>query len=111
MKETTHKVAKNSSTVHDWFCPSVSGSSGRSSPRVSINLMFYLSPNCTVFDNYTHLQINMIFKVAENPSTDHDRFQPFWGSSGRRSPRVFGNLMFCLKASCTKLANIHSFAN
>ncbi|KER20646.1 hypothetical protein T265_10854 [Opisthorchis viverrini] len=25
-------------------------------------------------------------KVAENPSTAYDRFRPFWGSSGRRSP-------------------------
>ncbi|KER22148.1 hypothetical protein T265_09681 [Opisthorchis viverrini] len=31
-------------------------------------------------------------KVAENPSTAHDRFRPFWGSSGRRSPRASVNL-------------------
>ncbi|KER27439.1 hypothetical protein T265_13803, partial [Opisthorchis viverrini] len=30
---------------------------------------------------------------------------PFWGSSGRRSPRVSVNLMFYLKPNCTELAN------
>ncbi|KAG5444612.1 hypothetical protein CSKR_100713 [Clonorchis sinensis] len=43
---TTHKVAENSSTAHDRSRPSW-GSSGRRSPRVSINLMFYLNPNWT----------------------------------------------------------------
>ncbi|KER22729.1 hypothetical protein T265_14798, partial [Opisthorchis viverrini] len=43
MKETTHKVAENCSTAHDRFRPSW-GSSGRHSPRVSVNLMFYLNP-------------------------------------------------------------------
>ncbi|KAG5450804.1 hypothetical protein CSKR_101411 [Clonorchis sinensis] len=33
----------------------------RCSPRVSINLMFYLNPSCTDFDKYTHLQINLVF--------------------------------------------------
>ncbi|KAG5443317.1 hypothetical protein CSKR_107291 [Clonorchis sinensis] len=37
----TH-VAENSSTAHDRFRPSW-GSSGRRSPRVSVNLMFYLN--------------------------------------------------------------------
>ncbi|KER28131.1 hypothetical protein T265_04967 [Opisthorchis viverrini] len=60
-KETTHKVAENSSTAHDRFRPSTSGSSGRRSPRVSVNLMIYLNPNSTVFEKYTHLQINMVF--------------------------------------------------
>ncbi|KER30578.1 hypothetical protein T265_13161, partial [Opisthorchis viverrini] len=44
-KETTHKVAENSSTAHDRFRPSW-GSSGRRSPRVCVNLMFYLNSNC-----------------------------------------------------------------
>ncbi|KAG5452830.1 hypothetical protein CSKR_109003 [Clonorchis sinensis] len=66
-------VAENSSTAHDRFRPSTSGSSGRRSPRVSVNLMFYLNPNWTVFEKYTHLQINL---VAENSLTDHDRFIP-----------------------------------
>ncbi|KER33578.1 hypothetical protein T265_00676 [Opisthorchis viverrini] len=48
-KETTHKVAENSSKAHDRFRPSW-GSSGRRSPRVSVNLMIYLNPNCTVFE-------------------------------------------------------------
>ncbi|KER34201.1 hypothetical protein T265_00064 [Opisthorchis viverrini] len=38
MKGATHRVAKNSSTAHDRFRPSW-GSSGRRSPRVSINLI------------------------------------------------------------------------
>ncbi|KER20629.1 hypothetical protein T265_10866 [Opisthorchis viverrini] len=42
-KETTHEVAENSSTAHDWFRPS-SSSSGRLSPQVSVNLMSYLNP-------------------------------------------------------------------
>ncbi|KAG5444929.1 Arrestin [Clonorchis sinensis] len=41
------QVAENSSTAHDRFRPSW-GSSGRRSPRVSVNLMFYLNPNWTV---------------------------------------------------------------
>ncbi|KER32635.1 hypothetical protein T265_01322 [Opisthorchis viverrini] len=52
----THKVAENSSAAHDRFRPSASSSSGRWSPRVSVNLMFYLNPNRTVFEKYTHLQ-------------------------------------------------------
>ncbi|KER30853.1 hypothetical protein T265_02784 [Opisthorchis viverrini] len=40
IKETTHKVAENSPTAHDRFHPSW-GSSGRHSPRVSVNLMLY----------------------------------------------------------------------
>ncbi|KAG5455066.1 hypothetical protein CSKR_104572, partial [Clonorchis sinensis] len=41
-------VAENSSTAHVRFRRSW-GSSGRRSPRVSVNLMFYLNPNWTVF--------------------------------------------------------------
>ncbi|KAG5454039.1 hypothetical protein CSKR_102045 [Clonorchis sinensis] len=41
-------VAENPSTAHDRFRPSW-GSSGRRSPRVPVNLMFYLNPNWTVF--------------------------------------------------------------
>ncbi|KAG5442301.1 hypothetical protein CSKR_109882 [Clonorchis sinensis] len=52
-------VAENSSTAHDRFRPSSSGSSGRRSPRVSVNLMFYLNPNWSVFEKYTNLQINL----------------------------------------------------
>ncbi|KER33716.1 hypothetical protein T265_00404, partial [Opisthorchis viverrini] len=40
-RETTHKVAENSSTAHDRFRPSW-GSSGGRSPRVSVSLAFYL---------------------------------------------------------------------
>ncbi|KER33185.1 hypothetical protein T265_00884 [Opisthorchis viverrini] len=46
--------------AHDRFRPSW-GSSGRRSPRVSVNLMIYLNPNCTVFEKSTHLQIDLVF--------------------------------------------------
>ncbi|KAG5446243.1 hypothetical protein CSKR_102969 [Clonorchis sinensis] len=60
-------VAENSSTAHDRFRPSW-GSSGRRSPRVSVNLMFYLNPNCTHFDKPTHLQIDFVF-ARDSPGT------------------------------------------
>ncbi|KER23866.1 hypothetical protein T265_08333 [Opisthorchis viverrini] len=71
MKETTHKVAENSSTAHDRFRPSC-GSSGRRIPRVSFNLMIYLNPNWTVFEKYTHLQIDLIhfIRYAEFSTID-----------------------------------------
>ncbi|KER29274.1 hypothetical protein T265_13417, partial [Opisthorchis viverrini] len=60
IKETIHKVAENSSTAQDRFRPSWD-SSGRHSPRVSVNLMIYLNQNWTAFEKYTHLQINLVF--------------------------------------------------
>ncbi|KAG5445570.1 hypothetical protein CSKR_106924 [Clonorchis sinensis] len=53
--------AENSSTAHDRF-RSFWDSSGRSSPRVSVNLMFYLNLNWADFDKYTHLQINLFLQ-------------------------------------------------
>ncbi|KAG5450666.1 hypothetical protein CSKR_108784, partial [Clonorchis sinensis] len=53
--------------THNRFRPSW-GSSGRSSPRVSVNLMFYLIPNWTVFEKYTHLHINLVF-ARDSPGT------------------------------------------
>ncbi|KER20603.1 hypothetical protein T265_10883 [Opisthorchis viverrini] len=51
-------------------------------------------------------------KVAENSSTADDRFRRCWGSSGRRSPRIFVNAMFYSKPNCTKLAKCtHSQTN
>ncbi|KER20379.1 hypothetical protein T265_15326, partial [Opisthorchis viverrini] len=50
IKETTNKAAENASTAHNRFRPS-SGSSGRRSPRLSGNLIFYLNQNWTVFEN------------------------------------------------------------
>ncbi|KAG5454532.1 hypothetical protein CSKR_104886 [Clonorchis sinensis] len=50
-----HQIAENSSTAHDRLRPSW-GSSGTCSPRVSVNLMFYLNPNWTDFEKYTNLQ-------------------------------------------------------
>ncbi|KER29674.1 hypothetical protein T265_03777 [Opisthorchis viverrini] len=47
-------------STHDWFRPS-GGSSGRRTPRISVNLTFNLNPNWTVFEKYTHLQINLVF--------------------------------------------------
>ncbi|KAG5447552.1 hypothetical protein CSKR_101326 [Clonorchis sinensis] len=51
---TTHKVAESSSAAHDRFRPSW-GSSGSRNPRVFVNLMFYLKPNCTESAESTHL--------------------------------------------------------
>ncbi|KAG5440988.1 hypothetical protein CSKR_109694 [Clonorchis sinensis] len=67
IKETTHKVAENSSTAHDRFRTSW-GSSGRRSPRVSVNLMFYLNPNWTVFEKYTYLQIDLVLTGGSTES-------------------------------------------
>ncbi|KAG5444159.1 hypothetical protein CSKR_101649 [Clonorchis sinensis] len=58
--KTTHKVAENSSTAHKGFRSSW-GPSGRRSSRVSVNLMFFLNPNWTECEKYTHLQINLVF--------------------------------------------------
>ncbi|GAA57081.1 hypothetical protein CLF_112111, partial [Clonorchis sinensis] len=41
------------------------GSSGKRSP---VNLKFYLNPNWTDFDKYTHLQINLVF-AGDSPET------------------------------------------
>ncbi|KER31368.1 hypothetical protein T265_02415 [Opisthorchis viverrini] len=54
IKETTHKFAENSSTAHGQLRPSW-GSSGGRSPRVSINLMFYLNSTSTLFESHTAL--------------------------------------------------------
>ncbi|KAG5449641.1 hypothetical protein CSKR_104126, partial [Clonorchis sinensis] len=40
----------------------VYSSSDRRSPRISVNLTFYLNPNWTDFDKYTQLQINLILR-------------------------------------------------
>ncbi|KER31742.1 hypothetical protein T265_12926, partial [Opisthorchis viverrini] len=53
IKETIHKLAENSSTAYNQFRLSWD-SPGRHSPRVSVNLTFYLSPNGTSFDKYTY---------------------------------------------------------
>ncbi|KAG5441154.1 hypothetical protein CSKR_102750 [Clonorchis sinensis] len=60
-QRTTHRVAENSWTAHDRFRPSW-GSPGRRSPRVFVNLMFYLKPNCTKLANYTHLKANLVLR-------------------------------------------------
>ncbi|KAG5449782.1 hypothetical protein CSKR_100583 [Clonorchis sinensis] len=60
----TLRVAENSLTAHDRFRP-FWGSSGRHSPQVSVNLMFYLKPNCMVLAKYTHLQLSDNKHVTE----------------------------------------------
>ncbi|KAG5441517.1 hypothetical protein CSKR_109768 [Clonorchis sinensis] len=35
----------------------------RRSPQVSVNIMFYLKPNCTKLANYTHLQTILILNA------------------------------------------------
>ncbi|KER30052.1 hypothetical protein T265_13248, partial [Opisthorchis viverrini] len=55
IRETTPESAENSSTAHDRFRPYSWGSSGRRSPRVSVDLIIYMNPNWTVFEKYTHL--------------------------------------------------------
>ncbi|KAG5452513.1 hypothetical protein CSKR_103318 [Clonorchis sinensis] len=85
-------VAENSSTAHDRFRPSW-GSSGRRSPRVSVNLMFYLNPNCTVFEKYTHLHINLVF-ARDSPGTQlhlpiQRQRQPFHNGRSFENPRSF----------------------
>ncbi|KER31599.1 hypothetical protein T265_02235 [Opisthorchis viverrini] len=129
VKETTHKVAENSATAHDRFRPSW-GSSGKRSPRVSVNIMFYiilwdrrvkLSFAPCLFKNrisvsflnpfpYTCLDIYRLSRNCKGMlqssftnSTAHDRFRPSWGSSGGRNALVSVNLMFHLKPNYTKL--------
>ncbi|KER25288.1 LOW QUALITY PROTEIN: hypothetical protein T265_14237 [Opisthorchis viverrini] len=69
-KETTHKVAENYPTAHDRFHPS--WGSGRHTRRVSVDLMFYLNPNWTVFEKYTQLQINLVFTRDSAESLVYD---------------------------------------
>ncbi|KER24002.1 hypothetical protein T265_08246 [Opisthorchis viverrini] len=38
----------------------------RRSPRVSLNLMFYLNLNCTQLAKYTHLQINRVLRETDS---------------------------------------------
>ncbi|KAG5451677.1 DNA repair and recombination protein rad54b [Clonorchis sinensis] len=65
--ELTSKIAENSSNAHDRFRPSW-GSSGRRSPRVSVNLMFYLNPHWTDFDKCAHLHISSVL-TGHSPGT------------------------------------------
>ncbi|KER22022.1 hypothetical protein T265_09775 [Opisthorchis viverrini] len=56
IKETTHKFAENSSIAHDRF-RLFGGSSNKSSPRVSVNFMFYLSPNWNSLSSFQYSYI------------------------------------------------------
>ncbi|KER21072.1 hypothetical protein T265_10517 [Opisthorchis viverrini] len=58
---------------------------------------------------HTPSEVKIVFRCAEL-SRDHNCLHHRIGM-GRRSPRDSVNLMFHLKANCTKLANLHSFAN
>ncbi|KAG5452250.1 hypothetical protein CSKR_106884, partial [Clonorchis sinensis] len=72
-RTTNLPVAENSSTAHDRFRP-FWGSSGRCSPRVSVNVTFYLKPDCTELVKYTHLQTNLVF-ARDSPGTiTNERF-------------------------------------
>ncbi|KER26989.1 LOW QUALITY PROTEIN: hypothetical protein T265_13898 [Opisthorchis viverrini] len=86
VKETTHKVAENSSTAHDRFRPSW-GSSGRHSPRVSVN------PNWTVFEKYTHLQINLVFMRDSTESISRLCYSTT-GCTAHRPPHVSVGTIF-----------------
>ncbi|KER20056.1 hypothetical protein T265_15404, partial [Opisthorchis viverrini] len=66
--ETTHKVAENYLAAHDRFRPPASGSSGWRCTRVFVKLMFHSNPNCTVFEKYTHLQVDLVFTRDLNES-------------------------------------------
>ncbi|KER19918.1 hypothetical protein T265_11422 [Opisthorchis viverrini] len=65
VKAALYFVVENSSTAHDQFHPSW-GSSGRRSPRVSVNLMLYLKPNCTKLGKYTHLRCCLSGETPES---------------------------------------------
>ncbi|KAG5441571.1 hypothetical protein CSKR_111421 [Clonorchis sinensis] len=98
---TTHKVAENYSTAHDRFWPSWS-SSGRCSPRVSVNLMFYLKLNWTDFDKHTHFRINLVLREthrAHSVAWKYHRREIQLGS--RRSPRVSVKFIFYLNPNRT----------
>ncbi|KAG5444341.1 hypothetical protein CSKR_113204 [Clonorchis sinensis] len=74
MKETTQKVAENSSAAHDRF-RFTWDLSGRRSLRVSVNLMFYLRPNWAHCHKYTHLEINLVFTRDSSESLVYDVLQ------------------------------------
>ncbi|KER19073.1 LOW QUALITY PROTEIN: hypothetical protein T265_15673, partial [Opisthorchis viverrini] len=50
-------------------------------PRISVNLMFYVNPNWTVFQKYTNLPINLVFTRDLTESLGYDVLQ-LNGSSG-----------------------------
>ncbi|KER26341.1 hypothetical protein T265_06388 [Opisthorchis viverrini] len=79
---TTHKVAKNSSTAHDRFRLSW-GSSGRHSFRVSLKLMIYLNPNCTVFEEYTHFSYTILMPSCHATRRKHEG----WDTARLPKPR------------------------
>ncbi|KAG5445492.1 hypothetical protein CSKR_100980 [Clonorchis sinensis] len=65
------RFAENSSTAHDRFRTSW-GSSGRRSPRVSVNLMFYLKLNCTKLAKCTHLYTNWVLPGVVHYQLEHE---------------------------------------
>ncbi|KAG5443922.1 hypothetical protein CSKR_100827 [Clonorchis sinensis] len=49
---------------------------GRRSLRVSVNLMFYVNPNWTDFEKYTHLQINLEpSKTGDSAGFQHQKLR------------------------------------
>ncbi|KER32969.1 hypothetical protein T265_01060 [Opisthorchis viverrini] len=90
IKETT---AENSSTAYYRFCTSTSGSSGRRSPRVSVNLMFYLNPNWAVFQT-AHDWLSKSFQQPSHLSTNSGKpsahlLQGFANQGGLTCPRLY----------------------
>ncbi|KAG5451464.1 hypothetical protein CSKR_107619 [Clonorchis sinensis] len=48
---------------------------GGGNPPISVNPIFYLNPNWTDFDRYTHLQINLVFTGDSSESLVYDVLQ------------------------------------
>ncbi|KAG5443027.1 hypothetical protein CSKR_109334 [Clonorchis sinensis] len=59
---------------HDRFRPPWS-SLGKCSPRVSVNLNFYLKPNCTELAKYTHLLTNLVGTPLDRASQIHSHLR------------------------------------
>ncbi|KER34037.1 hypothetical protein T265_00222 [Opisthorchis viverrini] len=71
------------------------GSFARRSPQVSINLMFYLNANWTVFEKYTHLQIKRVFTGDSTEPLVYDILQLNMLHTGRL-------IFHCLEISQTR---------
>ncbi|KER28977.1 hypothetical protein T265_04274 [Opisthorchis viverrini] len=83
VKQTTHKVAENSSTAHDRFRLSWGSSAAK--------ILGSASRKKT-----TH-------KDAENSSTVHSWIRPSLGTSRKRRPQVSINLMFYLNPNRSRI--------
>ncbi|KAG5454321.1 hypothetical protein CSKR_109227, partial [Clonorchis sinensis] len=66
-EHSAHNIAENFSIKHDRFRASWD-SSGRHSPQVSVNLMFYLNPHCTELDKNAHSHVDWVFTEDSSES-------------------------------------------